>query len=222
MYIKPVVYIIDDDSAVRDSLSLLLSSQNVQLRACASAQEFWDWFEYGQVGCILLDLRMPIISGSELHEELLRRHVDLPVIIITGHGDVEQCRQAFQTGALDFLSKPIDQKLLLPTIRNAIEESIRRTIKNEQLQMIELRLSRITARERDVLQYLVRGWSSKQIAQELNLSPRTVDSYRANLFEKLEVNSLAKLIQFYLYTLNENDQMSLLEEGVNEVGYGEE
>lgn len=206
MKIRPLIYIIDDDVAVRDSLALLLTAQGFSVKACESAEEFWDFFEFGQVGCILLDLRMPQMDGLELQAKLCAEEVDLPIIFITGHGDVNHCRQAFQNGAVDFLTKPIDQHTLLPTIRRAIEKHIRQSAKNQCQQATEAKLSRVTARERDVLGFLVLGYSSKQIAQALNLSPRTIETYRANLFEKLEIDSLADLIKLYLQTLTDDEQ----------------
>lgn len=206
MKIKPVIYIIDDDVAVRDSLALLLTAQGFCVKPCESAEEFRAFFEFGQIGCILLDLRMPQMDGLELQAQLCAEAVDLPIIFITGHGDVNHCRQAFQNGAVDFLTKPVDQATLLSTIRRAIEKHIRQSAKNERVQAMEAKLSRVTARERDVLGFLVLGHSSKQIAQALNLSPRTIETYRANLFEKLEVDSLAELIKLYLQTLSEDEQ----------------
>lgn len=197
----PTVYIVDDDPAVLDSLSLLISAQGMRTSSFSNAQEFLENCQDSEICCAVLDIRMPQVSGLALQEIMLERGLNIPLVFITGHGDVEQCRRAFKSGAIDFLTKPVDQGRLVESLRRAIRLSIGQHRQEVETQDVLARLSRISGREREVLERVASGLSSKEIARELDLSPRTVEVHRANLFNKLDVTSLADLIRFYLKAL---------------------
>jgi two-component system, LuxR family, response regulator FixJ len=197
----PTVYIVDDDPAVLDALTLLISAQGMRTVSFSSAQAFLDSCGPGEIGCAVLDIRMPHISGLALQDMMRERGLNIPLVFITGHGDIEQCRRAFKNGAIDFLTKPVDQVRLIDSLRRAIRLSIRQHGQEVETQEVLARLARISGREREVLERVAAGLSSKEIARELELSPRTVEVHRANLFNKLDVASLADLIRFYLKAL---------------------
>jgi FixJ family two-component response regulator len=201
MTTTPTVFIVDDDPAVRDSLEMLIRTQGMYVRAYPSATHFLKDFLPEAIGCLVLDIRMPQITGLALQEMLQSKNMHLPIVFITGHGDVEQCSRAFRNGAIDFLTKPIDQGRLLDGIRRGIRMCIQQHQQESENLDVMQRLSRLSAREREVLDLIADGMSSKEIAAQLGLSPRTVDVYRANLFDKLEVPSLADLVRFYLRAL---------------------
>lgn len=200
-YMMPTVFIVDDDPAVRDSLALLIMAQGMRTVTFANAMEFLEGYTEGEVGCLVLDIRMPQITGLALQEKLVERGLSIPIVFITGHGDIEQCRRAFQSGAIDFLTKPIDQNRLIDSLRKGIRMSIDQLQQDEETQEVMLQLDRISGREREVLELVADGLSSKEIARQLDLSPRTIEVHRANLFSKLGVDSLADLIRFYLKAL---------------------
>ncbi|WP_293813817.1 response regulator [uncultured Aquitalea sp.] len=200
-YMTPTVFIVDDDPAVRDSLALLIMAQGMRTVTYGSAMEFLDSYTEGEIGCLVLDIRMPQITGLALQEKLVERGVTVPIVFITGHGDIEQCRRAFQSGAIDFLTKPIDQNRLIDSLRKGIRMSIQQQQQDEETQEVMNQLARISGREREVLELVADGLSSKEIARQLDLSPRTIEVHRANLFSKLGVDSLADLIRFYLKAL---------------------
>jgi FixJ family two-component response regulator len=197
----PIVYIVDDDPAVLDALTLLVSAQGIRTVSFSNAQAFLDNCSKSEIACAVLDIRMPHISGLALQDMMHERGLTIPLVFITGHGDIEQCRRAFKNGAIDFLTKPVDQSRLIDSLRRAIRLSIRQHSQEVETQEVLARLSRISGREREVLERVAAGLSSKEIARELELSPRTVEVHRANLFNKLDVASLADLIRFYLKAL---------------------
>lgn len=197
----PTVFIVDDDPAVRDSLALLIMSQGLRTVTFPNAIEFLASYRDGEIGCLILDIRLPQISGLALQERLQERRLNIPIVFITGHGDVEQCRRAFHSGAIDFLTKPIDQARLISSLRQGIRLSIQQQTQEAETQEVMAKLARISGREREVLERVADGLSSKEIARELDLSPRTIEVHRANLFSKLDVDSLADLIRFYLRAL---------------------
>lgn len=197
----PTVYIVDDDPAVLDSLSLLITAQGMRTINFSNAEDFLNNCHDSEIGCAILDIRMPHITGLALQDMMLQRGINIPLVFITGHGDVEQCRRAFKHGAIDFLTKPIDQGRLVDSLRRAIRLSIQQHRQEVETQEVLARLARISGREREVLERVAAGLSSKEIARELELSPRTVEVHRANLFNKLDVTSLADLIRFYLKAL---------------------
>ena len=192
------VFIVDDDASIRDALSLLLSLRGLRAQLFASAEDFLSVYQPEWRGCLLTDLRMPGLSGIELIDALKDRHVSLPVILLTAHGDVATTRTALRGGAFDFLEKPIDEDILLEVLRNAIDEDARNQSRMLQLNQQRARLDRLTPRERDVLERLGRGLQNREIAAELNISPRTVEVYKARMMEKLECSNLADVVRVSL------------------------
>ncbi|WP_024302451.1 response regulator transcription factor [Pseudogulbenkiania sp. MAI-1] len=197
----PSVFIVDDDPAVRESLAMLIMAQGMHPVTFANAQEFVRDYREGEIGCMILDIRMPQMSGMALQELLIQNDVTIPIIFITGHGDVEQCSRAFRAGAIDFLTKPIDTSRLIDSLRRGIRLSIQQHKQETETLEVMQRLARISGREREVLEMVVEGLTSKEIARAMELSHRTVEAHRANLFSKLGVESLADLIRFYLKAL---------------------
>lgn len=202
MHTDAIVFVVDDDAALRDSLTWLLESVGLRASTHATAQEFLgNWHDPDCAACLLLDVRMPGMGGLQVQELLAAQGVDLPVIVITGHGDLELCRRAFKAGAVEFLTKPIDEHALLEAVQKAVRAHILSRARLAASRQARERLERLSERERDVLGLIVDGLSNKQIAQRLGLSPRTVETHRANLFAKLEAGSLAELIRLYLAQL---------------------
>ncbi|MBT3360275.1 MAG: response regulator transcription factor [Rhodospirillales bacterium] len=192
---ESVVCVVDDDPAVRDSLSWLLSSVDLEVATFASAQEFIDAYDPDQQGCVLVDVRMPGMSGLELQEELSARDTNLPVIVITGHSDVQMAVRAMKAGAFDFIEKPFNDQALLDLVQKAIEEN-RSTIQvQSQQNEIRNRFSSLSPREQEVLSQIVAGEPNKRIAFNLGLSEKTVEAHRAKVMEKTRASSLAELIK---------------------------
>lgn len=191
------IYLIDDDEGVRAALAALLTTMGWEVKAFSDGQTFLDTLTVTQPSCVLLDIRMPGKSGMTILEAIQSRDSSLPVIIMTGHGNVELCRRAFKGGALEFLTKPIDADVLIETVSMALEQHEQALATQQQLANYRQRLNQLSAREREVAALIIQGETSKQIANILSLSPRTVEAHRANLFAKLEVSSLALLIHHY-------------------------
>ena len=191
------IYLIDDDEGVRAALSALLTTMGWEVKAFSNGQIFLDTFAITQPSCVLLDIRMPGKSGMTILEAIQERNSTLPVIIMTGHGNVELCRRAFKGGALEFLTKPIDADILIETVSMALEQHEEALASHQQQASYQQLFNQLSAREREVAALIIQGDTSKQIAQTLSLSPRTVEAHRANIFAKLEVNSLALLIHHY-------------------------
>ncbi|EPL8002286.1 response regulator transcription factor [Klebsiella aerogenes] len=193
------IWLIDDDAAIRDSLSLLLSTVGWQAQAFDSAHAFQH--QAGNLaeltGCMLLDIRMPGKTGLTLLDEWRQLGLTLPVIIMTGHGNIDLCRRAFKNGAVEFLTKPIDADLLFEVVGEAMAQQKAHLERQQILLPLQEKLATLTAREHEMLQQLIQGYSSKEIARLCSLSPRTVEAHRANIFSKLEVNSLPKLLKIY-------------------------
>ncbi|WNJ78671.1 response regulator [Cedecea neteri] len=195
----PCIWLIDDDAAIRDSLSLLLATVGWQTQAFDSAQVFQQSVgDLDQLdGCMLLDIRMPGKTGLTLLEEWAQQGLALPVIIMTGHGNIDLCRRAFKNGAFEFLTKPVDADLLFEVVGAAMEQQKAKVEARQQWLPLQEKLATLTTREKEMLEQLIQGYSSKEIAQLCSLSPRTVEAHRANIFSKLEVNSLPKLLKTY-------------------------
>lgn len=191
------IYLIDDDEGVRAALSALLTTMGWEVKAFSNGQIFLDTFAITQPSCVLLDIRMPGKSGMTILEAIQERNSTLPVIIMTGHGNVELCRRAFKGGALEFLTKPIDADILIETVSMALDQHEQALASHQQQASYQQLFNQLSAREREVAALIIQGDTSKQIAQTLSLSPRTVEAHRANIFAKLEVNSLALLIHHY-------------------------
>lgn len=191
----PTVHIVDDDSAVRESLALLLGLRGYATRRHASAEEFIDSVKAGAPGCVLLDLRMPGMSGLEAQTELASRSIHMPVIILTAHGDVASARQALKSGAFDFLEKPVDDKALSATIDAALNADAERQQRAGRRAAVKAQLERLTRRERQVLESVVAGRHNREIAAELDISVRTVEVYKARIMDKLQIERLPDLIR---------------------------
>lgn len=195
------IYLIDDDDGVRAALTALLATLGWEVKAFSDGQHFLDSLAITQPSCVLLDIRMPGKSGMAVLDAIQCRDSTLPVIIMTGHGNIELCRRAFKGGALEFLTKPIDADVLIETVSMALEQHEQALAIHSQQAAYQRLFSQLSAREQEVSALIIQGETSKQIAQRLFLSPRTVEAHRANIFAKLEVNSLASLIHNYSYIL---------------------
>lgn len=192
---EPTVFVVDDDQAVLDSLGLLLRSMNVRSRLFGSGQAFLDAWRDDWSGCLVLDIRMPGMSGMELHRHLLERHATMPVIFVTGHGDVPMAVEALHNGAFDFIQKPYRDQELLDRINQALAwDEAHRSEENHKRSLQE-RLETLTPREREVMECVVRGLANKVIAMDLDLSQRTVEIHRARVMEKMQARSLAELVR---------------------------
>ena len=193
------IYLIDDEPAIGASLSALLGTVGWQTKAYDSALSFQQ--SVGELhtlaGCMLLDIRMPGKTGLTLLDEWKQQGLAIPVIIMTGHANIELCRRAFKNGAFEFLTKPIDADLLFETIGTALELQDASQAKQQKIRLKQSKLATLTARELEIFEHIMLGSSSKEIARIYSLSPRTVEAHRANIFTKLEVNSLPKLINEY-------------------------
>ncbi len=191
----PTVFLVDDDQAVRDAIELLLETAALRTEAYPSAEAFLDNCDPHRPGCLILDIRMPGISGIQLQEALAARDITLPVIFLTGHGTVPMSATAFRRGAIDFMEKPFDENLLL----ERIHEAIRRDQANRDVLArrahSEERLASLTPREREVMWLIVAGRSNKEIAARLDLSHRTIETHRGRIMEKTGSCSLAELIE---------------------------
>jgi FixJ family two-component response regulator len=192
------VFLVDDDDAVRDSVSLLMKSAGLRTREFASADEFLDAYGRDQRGCLLLDVRMPGMSGLELQQELNRRNHTLPVVFISAHGDIPMAVEALRRGAVDFIQKPFDDQELLDTVRQALASSERRYAEESEREEIRRRVDSLTTREREVMSQVVQGKANKVIASDLGVSQRTVEIHRARVMEKMQASSLAQLVRMVL------------------------
>jgi len=189
-----LVYLVDDEFAVRDSLTLLIKSTSQAVRSFESAEAFLNNYDPEKPGCLLLDVRMPVMSGLELQDELLRREISIPIIFISGHAGIPDSAKAFRAGAVDFLEKPFDDEVLLERIEEAIKKDI---VQREQLidhREIQNRLDNLTVREQEVLSLIIRGHSNKDAARKLNISARTVEVHRARIMEKMKAENLVELM----------------------------
>jgi FixJ family two-component response regulator len=192
------VFIVDDDSAVRRSMELLLRSVGQQHRIFNSGREFLDALPEQPAGCAVLDIRMPGIGGLEIQEKLIERGIDLPVIFVSGYGDIPMAVHAMQQGAFDFIEKPFRDQELLDRINDALQKDSSRRAKSLAIDQLVMRTERLTQREREVMQLVVSGKQNKLIAHELNVSQRTIEIHRARVMEKMEARSLADLVRMQL------------------------
>jgi RNA polymerase sigma factor (sigma-70 family) len=192
---QPTVYFVDDDAAVRDSLALLLSLKGFVSQVFSSAETFLDTYRPEYRGCLLTDLRMPGMSGLDLQRTLVQRGIQLPVVLLTAHGDVATTRAAMKSGAFDFLEKPVDDEVLVDVLHSAIAHDAHRHSSAIELARTSERLDRLTPRERDVVRLLAEGLQNREIAARLGISPRTVEVYKARLMEKLDCRNLADVLR---------------------------
>jgi FixJ family two-component response regulator len=203
--LSPTIHLIDDDDAVRESLALLIGTVGLRVMPWAEPQAFLDGFDREGIGAIVLDVRMPGISGLSVLDTLVAQGVDQPVIMLTGHGTVELCRRAFKAGAAEFLEKPVNDELLIDTLQQAVRQHVRSRERHQADRHARDRYAQLSAREREVLGLIVEGLTNKDIGRALTLSPRTVETHRANLFAKLQVESLAHLIRHYAALVEADD-----------------
>jgi len=195
---QPVVHIIDDDEGLRESLAFLLRSAALEVRSFESAKAFLEVLPDAALGCVITDVRMPDMSGIELLRRLKELKIGVPVIVITGHGDIALAVEAMKIGAADFFEKPFDDDLLVASVRAALRQQEDQTKHGAERAEIEYRISTLSPREKDVLTGLIEGRANKQIAFDLGISPRTVEIYRANLMNKMQANSLSDLVRMAL------------------------
>ena len=192
------VMVVDDDSGVRNAMRILLKSVGLDSVLYASAQEFLAAYQPAQPGCLLLDIRMPGMSGLELQQQLNLRGAVIPVIFMTGHGDVPMAVEAMQQGAFDFLQKPFRDQDLLDRIQKAIAKDAQSRASLGEHERIRAHLQTLTAREREVLDLMTQGKQNKVIAQDLGVSPRTIEIHRARVMEKMNAQSVAELVRMML------------------------
>lgn len=190
----PVVSVVDDDEQVRESLAALIQSMDVEVECYASGREFLDHYNPSQPGCIVLDLRMPQLSGQEVIDELNTRQINTPVIMISGHGDIPAAVAAIKSGAVDFLEKPYPGSALMDSVRRAISRDAEQRESSSEKQLLVDRFETLTADERQVLELTVAGKPDKAIALKLDLSLRTIQLRRASVMRKMHAHSRAELI----------------------------
>lgn len=195
---RPTIFVVDDDSAVRDALKLLLRSVGQAVETYGAGQEFLESYSEDRPGCLVLDIRMPGMSGLELQQKLNEKHSILPIIFITGHGDVPMAVEAMQAGAVDFIQKPFRDQDLIDRINQALEKDLSNRAALGERNDIRRRLETLTPREREVLDLVVHGKANKVIAGDLKLSQRTVEIHRARVMEKMQASSLAHLVRMVL------------------------
>lgn len=196
---KPAtVFVVDDDDAVRTSLRLLLKSVGLPVETFGSAQEFLDGFDADRAGCLVLDIRMPGMSGLELQQKLNEMHAIIPIVFITGHGDVPMAVEAMQHGAVDFIQKPFRDQDLIDRINQALEKDKENRAGLKERDAIRRRMGQLTPREKEVLDLVTQGKANKVIAGDLNVSQRTVEIHRARVMEKMGASSLAHLVRMVI------------------------
>jgi len=191
----PLVYVVDDEFAVRDSLTLLIESTGQAVRSFASAEAFLNDYSPDQPGCLLLDIRMPTMSGLELQDELIKRDICIPIIFISGHARIPDSAHAFRAGAVDFLEKPFDNATLMERIAEALKKDQENRAQRTERLSLENRLGSLTARETKVLYLIASGDSNKQIGKKLSISNRTVEAHRARIMDKTQSENLADLMR---------------------------
>ncbi len=195
--LSPLIHLVDDDEAVRAALSLLIGTVGLRVQAWAEPQAFIAGFDRNSIGAIVLDVRMPGVSGLTVLQQLVEQGVDQPVIMLTGHGTVDMCRRAFKSGAAEFLEKPVNDDALLEALQNAVRQHVRSRERQQANHVARERYTQLSPREREVLGLIISGLTNKEIGRALDLSPRTVETHRASVFAKLGAESLADLIRRY-------------------------
>lgn len=202
--LSPLVHLIDDDEAVRAGLALLISTVGLRVQDWDDPQRFLREFDRQDIGAIVLDVRMPGISGLAVLEQLVAQGVDQPVIMLTGHGTVDMCRRAFKAGAAEFLEKPVDDEALIEALQQAVRQHVQSRERLGADRVARERYAQLSEREKEVAGLIVAGLTNKEIGRALALSPRTVETHRANLFAKLQAESLAQLIRRYAALVDED------------------
>ena len=191
---KKVVYLVDDDEAVLDSLSCLLKSSGYAVNSFLSAEAFLENYDYKLSGCLILDVSMPFMNGLELQDNLLVSKINIPIIFISGHARVQESVKALRHGAIDFLEKPFETEILLLRIKEAIQKDDENRAKSWEHKLINQKIESLTAKEYDVLICLIKGFSNKEIAKMIDISPRTVEVHRAHIMEKMQVEHFTELL----------------------------
>jgi len=195
MSTQGTIFVVDDEPAVRDSLQVLLGTYGFAVETFTKAEDFLAQSDPSRPGCLLADVRMPGMTGLELQRELTRRGNPIPVIVITGHGDVPMAVDALKAGALDFLEKPLNDEALVRSIRSALERDQRSREEGQEKARLTQRVARLTGREREVMALIVDGLPNNAVAERLGISARTVEHYRANIMQKMEAASFAELVR---------------------------
>lgn len=195
---EATVFVVDDDPAIRKSLRWLIESVGLKVQTHELASEFLESYSPDHPGCLVLDVRIPGMSGLELQEKLRERGYDIPVIIVSGYGDVPMAVRAMKAGAVDFLEKPVSDQVLLDYIQKGIARDIQNKANREQNKELVERKATLTRRENEVMKYVVSGFSSREIAEKLNVSFKTVEAHRAKIMKKMQAKSVPKLIQMEL------------------------
>lgn len=189
-----IVYLVDDEEAICDSLKLLVESAGLLIRTYKTAEEFLQNFDAKRPGCLVLDILMPSISGLELQEILVEQNISIPIIFISGHGDISISTKAFRQGAMDFFEKPFDNNMLLKRIKEALDKDRKNWTRNQKRKKLLERYSQLTNREKQVMELVANNYSNKEAARVLGISYRTVDVHRAKLMSKMQAESLTELV----------------------------
>ena len=195
---RQLVHLIDDDHEVREALEFLLRTVGLDVQPHADAAAFLEALPGLRPGCIVTDIRMPRLTGLKLQDHLAASRCRWPVVVITGHGDVEACRAAFRNGAADFLTKPVDEQVLIDTVQAALASLEGILTAESDTAWVRSRLARLSQREAEILALIVEGRSTKEVARTLAISPRTVDTHRAHIAEKLETTAVAEMVRLHL------------------------
>ena len=192
---KGTVYVVDDDEAVRDSLQWLLEGKDYYVRCFESAESFLNRYDPREVACVIIDIRMAGMSGLELQDKLIERRSPLPIVFVTGHGDVPMAVDTMKKGAMDFIQKPFEDNQLLQLVERMLEHARSAFVDQQQAASRDALMARLTTRETQVLERIVAGRLNKQIADDLGISIKTVEAHRANIMEKLNANTVADLLK---------------------------
>lgn len=194
----PTVFVVDDDEPVRDAIGMLLETVEIPFESFASAQDFLEAYDGSRRGCLVLDIRMPGMSGLELQQTLLERDVNLPVVFITGHGDVPMAVEAMKRGAVDFIRKPFRDQELLDRIHEALSLEASQRAHSADLEDVRGRFDSLTPREREVFQRVAAGQANKVVAIDLGISERTVEIHRSQVMQKMQARNLAELVRMQI------------------------
>ena len=203
---ESTVFVVDDDDAVRNSMRWLVESIGLPVETYASAREFLETHDPNRPGCLVLDVRMPGMSGLDLQEKLHENGIVIPIIVVTGHGDVPTAVRAIKAGAVEFIEKPVNDQLLLDTIQRCIEKDIEYRQESATRRIIETRYMSLTPREREVMAQVVAGEPNKVIARNLDLSAKTIEAHRAAVMRKMEADSLANLVHMAITCEDQQEQ----------------
>lgn len=191
---SPTVFVIDDDDGVRNAIVMLIESMSIKVLSFNSVRSFLDEYETNTPGCLVLDVRLPQISGLELQEHFQRHDIHIPIIFLSGHSNIAMAVRTMKAGAIDFLEKPFDDQMLLDSIQKAIEIDHQTRNKRKQHSMVMEKIEALSPREEDVLRLLIQGKANKVIAHEMDLSTKTIETHRAHIMHKLGVSSMAGLM----------------------------